>query len=214
MLLPVNAVFGDFFDWSVKGSLFLFAADNGPRADALPVIGSLGFSLSWQIVDSLRIEFSEDIYYTNYEFNKELGFPMACGNENRSAFVLGFITSVQAVGAFPVGTNGIMLRVFGGPAADFRVVTLAFGLHPDDLDSANENNVHEHTSAVLNYFWSKGRWFMPVLGTGMDFPATENYLIGFDLRVFFPIYKLWTDDKTPMIDGWRFGVSFRITPRS
>jgi len=30
---------------------------------------------------------------------------------------------------------------------------------------------------------------------------------------FFTLYRLWTDENIPAIDGWRFGVGLRITPR-
>ena len=54
---------------------------------------------------------------------------------------------------------------------------------------------------------------MPVFGAGMDFPLNDKLLLGFDLRAWFPVYKLWTNDNTPAIDGWRFGAGLRITPR-
>jgi len=208
MMFPANTVFGDAFGWAAKGSLFLFASDNGPRADPPAIVPSLGFSLTWQLLDFLRIEFSEDIYFSNYEFSREFGYPVACGLDSRYSFVIGFITAIQATGTFPIGNNGIMARVFGGPSADLRIITQAVGLHPTDIQEAEQQ-----TKMLTDHFWGNGRWFMPVFGAGMDFPAVENYLIGFDLRVWFPMYKLWINDNTPAIDGWRFGISLRITPR-
>jgi hypothetical protein len=196
-------------------SIFVFAADNGVDSDPMPIIPSLGVSAAWQFLKYLRLELSEDIYIQNYEFNSALGYPMACNPENRSALVIGLFTGVQLTGAFPISKNGALVRIYGGPAADLRIVVLAVGLnHPDDFTGDIKTDAQLQTDAIRDYFWSGARWFMPTAGLGMDFPLTEKILLGFDLRAWFPVYKLWTDDKTPVIDGWRFGVGLRITPRN
>ena len=205
-LIPLNQVFGNDFRIAGMGSLFLFASDNGPASDPPALLPTAGASFAWSIIGPLRIELTADVYFTNYEYNP-LGYPMACNPENRYSFVIGFITAVQATGAFSVGSD-IYFRVFGGPAADFRIVTQAIGLHPTDIAEADRQ-----TALITDYFWGEGRWFSPVAGIGMDFPLNENFLLGFDLRAWFPIYKLWTNDNTPAIDGWRFGAGLRITPR-
>jgi hypothetical protein len=213
-LIPVNDVNAEFFSWALHGNVFYFAADNGVDSDPAPIIPSGGFSLAWRLARFLKIEFTEDIYFTNYEFNAALGYPMACNPENRSALVLGFVTGIQAVGFFPIGNNGMAARIFGGPAADIRVVTLAVGLnHQADFTGVIETDAQLQTNAIRNYFWEQGRWFMPAAGIGADFPINENFLLGFDLRTWFPVYKIWTNDNTPAIDGWRFGANLRITPR-
>ena len=211
-LLPVDIIAASPINWAIHGSIFYFAADNGTDADPPAIIPSAGFSLAMQIMPFLRIEFTEDIYFTNYEYNSALGYPMACNPENRSAFVMGFVTGVQAVGVFSFGNYAV--RVYGGPAADIRIVTLAFGLnHPADYTGIIETDAQLQTDAISSYFWSSGRWFMPAAGVGFDFPLNEKYLLGFDLRTWFPIYRLWTNEEIPFIDGWRFGVGFRITAR-
>jgi len=217
-LLPFSLGADSFWDdiqWAYNGSIFHFAAGNGVQgADPAPILPSFGFSTAWNFWGPLRLEFTEDIYFTNYEYNAALGYPMACNLENRSAFVMGFITGIQLTGFFPIGGNGVAVRVYGGPAADFRLVVLAFGLnHPDDFTGDIATDAQLQTNAILDYFWSKGRWLFPVFGAGMDFPLNEKLLLGFDLRTWFPIYRLWTDKALPAIDGWRFGVGLRITPR-
>jgi len=214
-LIPLSAnSFWDDFYWAGLGNISYFAADNGVDSDPAPIIPSLGFSLAWQFWGSLRVELTEDIYFNNYEYNSERGYPMACNPENRSSFVVGFVTSIQLTGVFPIGDSGIAARVYGGPAADFRIVAWAIGLnHPGDLTGDIKTDPRLQTSAIADYFWGKGRWFMPVFGAGMDFPISEKLLLGFDLRTWFPMYKLWTNDDTPAIDGWRFGAGLRITPR-
>ena len=212
-LIPINSVFGHDFHFAGMGSLFIFAAKNGVDSDPAPVLPSLGFSAAWQFWGPLRLELTEDLYFTNYEYNTALGYSMACNPENRSAFVFGFLTGIQLTGVIPIKDNGIILRIYGGPAVDLRIVALAVGLnHPADFQG-DDRDAQIQTDAIRSYFWSEGRWFMPVFGAGMDFPVSGRFLLGFDLRVWFPIYKIWTDDNAPAIDGWRFGAGFRITPR-
>jgi len=214
-LIPVSAAFGDDFHWAIHGSVLFFAADNGRQgADPAPILPSAGGAFAWQFWGPLRVELTEDIYFTNYEYNSALGYPMACNPENRSAFVMGFITAIQLTYVIPIGNSGTAVRVYSGPAADFRLVVLAFGLnHPSDFTGNIETDAQLQTDAILEYFWSEARWLLPVMGAGMDFPLNEKFLLGFDLRVWFPLYRLWTDENIPAIDGWRFGVGLRITPR-
>jgi len=212
IFIPVNAysIWNDLH-WAGMGSLFVFASDGSKNPSA--IIPTLGFSVAWPLNDFLRIEFTEDVYFTNYEFDTERGFPIACSPENRSAFVIGFVTAFQVTGHFPIGHNGTAIRVYGGPAADLRIAVLAFGLHPTDTEGPIDKNAQLQTDAIRKMFWGDARWFMPVFGTGMDFPLNDNFLIGFDIRTWFPVYKLWTNDNIPAIDGWRFGAGLRITPR-
>jgi hypothetical protein len=209
-LAPVGAEsFTDNINWMVRGSILYFAADNGRQgADPAPILPSLGVSAEYPFWKMLSLELTEDIYFTNYEYNYDLGYAMACNPENRSAFVMGFITGVQLTGFFPVGEKGMRARVYGGPAMDLRFVVQAFGLHPDDVEDAAAQ-----TNAIRKYFWSDGRWFFPVLGAGFDFPVNEKFLIGIDLRTWIPVYRLWADKDLPSIDGWRFGLGIRLTPR-
>jgi len=208
-LIPVSAdSFWDDVNWSVRGTILYFAANNGSGADPAPILPSLGVSADWSFWGPLKLEVSEDIYFTNYEYNSTLEHAMACNPENRSAFVMGFITGVQLTWLVPISDNGINLRVFGGPSADIRLVVPAFGLHPDDKDDARSQ-----TNAIRKYFWSDGRWFFPVLGAGVDFPMNEKFFLGLELRTWVPLYRLWTDSNLPAIDGWRFGIGVRLTPR-
>ncbi|MCL2277361.1 MAG: hypothetical protein FWC21_05625 [Treponema sp.] len=209
--------FTDNFYWSFSGNLLYFPANNGVDSDPEPILPSAGFSAAWQFWGPprfhFRLEITEDIYFKNYEYNVKLGYPMASNPENRSAFVLGFLTGLQLTGVIPFGQSNAAMRVFFGPAFDLRVVALAVDLHPNDLKGDIDVNARLQTDAIKKYFWSSGRWFMPAAGLGIDFPINDNFLLGLDFRAWFPVYKYWTDDKTSNIDGWRFGAGFRVTPR-
>jgi hypothetical protein len=198
----------DDIQWSFRGNLLYFAANTPVDADPAPILPSLGASAAYQFFGPLRIELTCDIYFTNYEYNFELGRAFACNPENRSALVFGFITAAQLTLAVPIGQNGTVIRIYGGPAIDFRIAILALGLIPQDLPDAREQ-----TNAIRRYFWSNGRWFMPVAGVGMDFPVNERFLLGFDFRTWFPLYAFGTSNYASPLDGWRFGAGIRITSR-
>jgi hypothetical protein len=110
-------------------------------------------------------------------------------------------------------TPAIDVRVYGGPAADLRIVLLAEDLNSVDFTGNRDTDPQIQTDAVRDYFWSSGRWFLPVFGAGMDFDLNSKLKLGFDLRVWFPLYRLWTGENLPAVEGWRFGLGARITFR-
>ena len=189
-----------------RGSLLIFNSGNAVRgADPAPILPSFGISAVYNYNDRFKFELTEDIYFTNYEYNAELGKPFPCNQENRSAFVLGFLTGFQVTYTIPIGTTGINVRAFAGPVMDIRIVLLAFGLkHPDDFTGSLDTDPRLQTDAIRKYFWSNGHWFYPVIGAGADYPLNEKFLIGLDSRLWFPLSSA---------DDWRFGIGFRITPR-
>jgi len=215
-LIPLSAdSFADNSYWAFNGGILFFGADSGKKGyDPTPIIPYGGASFAWQFWSQLRLEISGDLYFTNYEYNTMLGYPVASSLDNRSAFVLGFVTAVQLTGHIPIGENGTAVRVFGGPAMDIRIVSIAAGLnYPAYFTGDIETDPKMQTEAIAKYFWEEGRWFLPVIGTGMDFPINEKFFLGFDFRVWIPLYRLSVDKDIPAANGWRFGVGFRITPR-
>ena len=204
----------DDIHWAGLAGIFHFAADNGVNSDPPPILPSLGVSAGWQFRDYLRVEATEDIYITNYEYDAERNIAMPCNLENRSALVIGLVTGVQITGVFPINEKGIQIRAYGGPAIDIRIVVLAAGLnHPGDFSGDIKTDAKLQTDAIRKYLWSDLHWFIPTAGFGMDFPITEKFLLGFDIRAWFPVYKLFAENKTSALDGWRFGVGLRVTPR-
>ena len=105
LLIPFGSIFANPFGWAVHVSIFHFPADNGVDSDPAPILPSAGFSLSWNLLYNLSLELTQDMYFTNYEYCWDRGFPMASNPENRSAFVMGFVTGFQAVGIFPIGSS-------------------------------------------------------------------------------------------------------------
>jgi len=211
--LPLAAdSFADRFRWSLGGNILYFPEDNGNYGDPSPILPSFGAAASIQINGMFWLELTEDLYFTHYAYNYTLNRAVPAAIENRSAFVFGFLTGIHALGRFPLGNN-VDLRAFGGPAADLRIIALASNLHPDDFSGKPETDAQIQTDSIHEYFWSKGRWFMPVAGMGVDFAINEKFLLGFDIRAWFPIYRLFNDEDLPPIEGWRFGVGIRISPR-
>jgi hypothetical protein len=207
-----GALFAERFSWSVEGSILYFPEDNGKQgSDHVTIFPSLGAAAALRIWGPLSVELTEDMYFSNYEYSFKHDLPMACQPDNRSAFVFGFITGLQARADFLL-KNDMNVRAYGGPAADLRAISLAADLHPDDF-GGGERDAQVQTDAIRDYFWGEGRWFMPVAGFGMDFPVNEKFLLGFDFRTWFPLYRLWTNEDSPAIEGWRFGLGIRISPR-
>jgi hypothetical protein len=200
------------FSWGFGGGLSFFGANYG-RADPPAIVPFPGFSAEFGITELFSIELTEDIYFHDYEYNFADGYAMACNPENRSAFVLGFMTGVQPRATISIG-KGIDMRFSLGFMADLRVVTLAFGLnHPDDFDGS-QNDAKVQTDKITEYFWGEARWLFGSAGVGIDFPINESFLLGVEIRSWLPVYRIWTDRGIPPIDGYRFGLGFRITPRS
>ena len=195
--------------WFILGSVLLFPEDNGLNSDPMPVLPSPGVGVSFPVTRIFSIEITLDAYLTHYGFNSALNRAVPNAVENRTARVIGFPFAIQAAWRFNF-TPLLSLRAYAGPAADFRAVFIAAGLNEgtDDMD-----DIRLQTSSVKKYFWSKGRWFMPVVGTGLDFNITPRIQLGVDIRVWIPMYRIWTNEGLPPIEGWRFGPGIRFTVR-
>jgi hypothetical protein len=211
-ILPLKAQ--DRLSWFAEASILVFPEDNGNLSDPMPILPSLGAGLGIRLINPIRLEITLDMYFTiyGYDFNLDRVIPKAW--ENRSAFVWGSVLGIQGVyfqDFRPRSLKGraFSLKVYNGIAADLRVVLLAPDLSP--AVNPNLEDINKEVDAVSNYFWSGGRWLLPVFGTGMDFDLNAKFRLGFDLRVWFPIYKLWTNENLPAIEGWRFGMGARIT---
>ncbi|MDR1212107.1 MAG: hypothetical protein LBK40_07745 [Spirochaetaceae bacterium] len=193
--------------WSFRGSMLVIPEDNGLEGDPMPILGSLGLSAAHPLGERLFFETSLDFYMTHYGFPDNAGRPYPYAEENRSTRVIGSVLGFQALYRQELGSS-TWLRAYGGLAADLRLCLIAGGLEGADRDAASKE-----TSRTASYFWSEGRWLFPVIGTGMDFAASQKFLLGFDLRVWFPLYRLWSGESLPAVEGWRFAAGLRFTLR-
>ena len=196
--------------WSVKGSMFIITADNGLKADPMPITVSAGVSAAYPIFDIFSVEGSLDFYGTTYGFPQKpdsLPWPVPYAEENRSTLVIGTLFGALGVLKLPL-VKGLGFRAYAGPGADFRICLIAHDLKGKDRDDAADQ-----TSRTARYFWGKGRWFYPMAGLGMDFPVLPKLLLGFDVRTWFPVYKLWTNEHLPGVEGWKFAAGIRVTIR-
>ena len=193
--------------WFAEGSIFIFPDDNDTISDPMPILPSLGFGLSCSFHRFFRLEFTFDTYFTHYGYSDFLNRPIPNAIENRTSQVYGFILALPASGYFELGSV-FTIRVFAGPGADLRLVLVAADLN-EGIDPMED--IRRQTGLVKNYFWSDFRWFMPVAGLGFDFIVNPRLKFGIDLRAWFPVYRLWTGETLPPIEGWRFAGGVRIT---
>ncbi len=195
------------FQWLARGGMLFLPEENGLESDPSPVLFAPGAAARLSFSELFALELSLDFYMTYYGYSAALDRAVPVAIENRSAFVIGTLVGIQAVFMFQP-FEFWTIRAYAGPTIDARISLIAGGLEgADQKDAANQ------TDAVSSYFWSEGRWFIPAAGIGMDFAAFDNVLLGFDLRTWFPLYKLWTKEDLPGINGWRFGVGFTVTFR-
>ena len=191
--------------WFAELSVLFFPEKNGLASDPMPILPSPGAGFSFPVANIFRLELTLDFYMTHYGFDYTLNRAVPVAIENRSARVLGSLLGFHAAAYFNVNSL-LRIRVFGGPAADLRIVVMAAGLNAGDKSDAKMQ-----TDSVRSYFWSSGRWFMPVMGAGLDFNITDHFKVGMDMRIWAPIYRIWTGEKLPAIEGWRFSPGIRFS---
>ncbi|MDR1905051.1 MAG: hypothetical protein LBQ88_22570 [Treponema sp.] len=215
-VVPLNAdSFWGNISWSFRGSILIMPEDNGLESDPTPVLPVFGLaaafplpiSIPFPFTNSASLETSLDLYYNNYGYSYSLQRTIPLAIENRWTQVLGFVLGIHFLSNIPINSL-LNIRVSGGFAADMRLCLIAADLNDFEMDQAAEQ-----TEAVTNYFWGSGRWLLPVMGTGLDISLNEKFLLGLDLRVWFPLYRLWTGEEVPFIEGWRFGAGFKLTVR-
>jgi hypothetical protein len=191
--------------WSFRGSVLVFPEDNGMASDSMPILPSPGGVVAYPIWGPLWAELSLDLYGTYYGYSYPLNRAVPANPENRSSFVIGSMLGLQGLAKFQPWEK-IGIRAYGGLTADLRICLIAGG-----LEGAEKEQVSEEVKDIAAYFWGEGRWLFPVLGFGVDYGITEKLLLGFDARVWFPLYRLWTAEDLPPIEGWRFGAGFKLT---
>jgi len=196
-------------DWAVNASMFLIPEDNGLEGDPMPILPTAGVVLEYPLPYNLYLGASYDLYSTYYGYSTTLGRAIPVAIENRSALVMGNLLSFY--GAYhmnipALSPAGLRLRFSAGLAVDARLCLIADGLEGADLIDASQQ-----TSEVVHYFWSKGRWFFPMTGFGIDFVKIGPVWLGLDGRVWYPLYRAWSGDSAPAAEGWRFAFGIRLS---
>jgi hypothetical protein len=194
-----------------RGSILFFPEDNGSASAPMPILPSLGGGVFYTLNDLLALEASLDIYGTSYDYNYSLGRAVPANDEHRSAFVTGLLLGLQPVFRWnPLGDK-FTVRAYGGLSFDLRMIFSASGIDDDDPHT-NGYTVGDARSEITSYFWGGGRFVFLHAGGGMDFPILDNsFQLGFDLRIWFPIWRIWSGENLPGIEGFRFGAGLRIT---
>ena len=212
--LPLQAQsFFQKIDWSVLGSLLFFPENNGPASAPMPILPSLGGAASYPLSELLALEVTLDLYGTTYDYDYALGRAVPANDEFRAAFVLGPLLGFQPVFRFHPGAGKFTIRAYAGLGLDLRIIFRAYGLKDNEVYLGTDGNSHtirDFRKAVSSYFWGKGRFIYPVIGYGMDFPLMEQLSLGFDLRAWLPVWRIWSGEDAPFIEGFRFGIGFRL----
>ena len=193
--------------WFVEGSIMFFPVDNGLESDPMPILPSLGLGASHSVTNIFRLDLTLDVYSTLYGYSASLGRPVPLAIENAWSRVTGFVLGFQAAGYFNL-TQNLTLRAYTGLAVDFRLILSRSNLWDEEMEEANW-----HTRSLRSYFWSQGRWLLPVAGLGLDYTLETGLRVGLGFRVWMPAYRLWTGEDLPAVEGWRFGPGIRLTFR-
>ncbi|MCL1813996.1 MAG: hypothetical protein FWG29_10830 [Treponema sp.] len=217
--LPLQAQgikgFFEAINWSVRGTLLLFPEDNGNSSAPMPILPSLGGAAAYPFSDLFDIEVSLDLYGNTYDYDVILDRVVPANDEFRSAFVMGFVLGFQPVFSFNPKGDKFTIRVYGGLAFDLRIVFPAYGIEDSESHTNDKNphtglNIGQARQKIASYFWGSGRFILPFLGGGMDFPITEGLDLGFDLRIWMPVWRIWSGEDLPFVEGFRIGIGFRL----
>jgi len=220
VVLPLQAqgVRGFFraIEWSARGNILVFADDNGNTSAPIPILPSLGGGASYPLNNLLAFELSLDLYGTTYDFDVRLNRAVPSNDEFRSAFVVGAIVGLQPVFRFRPMGDKFTIRAYGGLGFDFRIILRAYGIEDGETHTNDKNpntglTVGQARKEISSYFWGSGRFIFPFIGGGMDLALLEGINLGFDIRIWLPVWRAWSGEDLPIIDGFRFGVGFRIT---
>ena len=212
----VKGFFGAI-EWSARFNVLFFPEDNNNESAPMPILPSLGGGASYPLSDLLALEVSLDLYGTTYDYDYGLQRAVPANDEFRSAFIMGLILGFQPVFRFRPKGDKFTIRAYGGLSFDLRIPFPAYGIKDGEMHTNNKGStghtVGEARGAISSYFWGGGRFLFPFIGGGMDFPLTEGIQLGFDLRAWLPIWRVWSGESLPLIEGFRFGLGFRATFR-
>jgi hypothetical protein len=201
--------------FTLGASLLYFQEDAGLESDPPPILPAPSLALALMPVDlgfmAAGVELTADVYMTHYRWSSVLNRPVPAAIENRSALVIGPVIAGQLqVSVTP--WRRFALRLYGGLAADLRVVMVALDLNEEDLTgTGGVSNAVTETEQINEYFWGENRFLYPVAGAGCDIELNAKWNLGLDFRVWFPVFLQQADESLPASEGWRFGGTARFT---
>ena len=212
----VKGFFGSI-EWSARFNMLFFPEDNNNASAPMPILPSLGGGAAYPLSDLLALEVSLDLYGTTYDYDYGLQRAVPANDEFRSAFIMGLILGLQPVFRFRPMGDKFTIRAYGGLGFDFRIPFPASGIKDGEAHTNNTgytgHTVGEARSSISSYFWGSGRFIFPFIGGGMDFPLTDGVQLGFDLRAWLPVWRIWSGENLPIVEGFRFALGFRVTFR-
>jgi hypothetical protein len=195
--------------------MLFFPEANGNASAPMPILPALGASASYTVSDLLALELSLDVYGHEYDYDYVLDRAVPANQEFRTSMIFGTIWGFQPVFRFRPWGDNITIRAYGGLALDLRICLLAWDVKGNEnhqqVGIGNASTVAKASEDIFAYMWGGGRWLFPFIGGGMDFKAIDEIKLGFDLRVWFPVWRAWTGEDLPLIEGFRFGVGFRAS---
>ena len=154
-----------------------------------------GFIMPFSKGSPFSFEPSADLYWANYEYLNKRAVPtdLTFG----TAFGLGLLLDAPVVVTLPLG-NTLSFGLGAGVCLDLRA---AF-----TVDSAHADNPPE----INRYFWEKGRFATPSTLIRAEYKLTERVAFGFNGRVLWPIYNLWTNEGYGFFDRAMYLIDLSI----
>lgn len=183
-----------------SGILWLGSSGDGQVVAPSPVLNVWGVSLPLSISSSFVLVPEIDFFGTQYQLYGSRAIPTEI--EYRSSVWLLDVLVDPAVRYQIRLSKSLTWGLELSPAFIFHIPTVSW-----DLSS-------QQIGQITGYFYSRGRFFYPEVGTSLLYQLLPNIGLEFRVRSFFPIFHLWDGEGLPffdqlMIDG-SIGLRFKI----
>jgi hypothetical protein len=202
LLVEHGTFFGDAVIHTDEGKII---ADPNPLV--FPFDFSVGFLVAGNNFLDIYVLPSLAIYWTNYIWDDEVERPLPAAIENRSEFVMGFFTGVDAEIQLPIGKSFLFFADVGF-AADMRLVMFAA-----DINENDKEEISDDVDKVKDYFWDfaslRPFYFHAALGVGMR--HANDYSIAVNLNMWLPFVPPPRRDGDIALLGARFGLGVRLS---
>jgi hypothetical protein len=164
------------------------------------VLNMMGLGTVFPVADGFGIAPTLDFYSAYYAWTGTRAIALL--DEERTAVVYGAILDIPVT--YQYDFNPVhRLTVSGGPAFAIRAAARAKSVPVSEQPSVD---------AIINYQWSKGRFFYPEIGLSYSFSAAQWVRFGATARVMLPVFNWWTAEGISwgdnMIVGGGIWLSF------